>query len=170
MSLRDSDYNLTGIIAKPLYFGTFVNVILPGLLLLGCYYIEKGNGWAPMVDLYHLNTIRTVIAVLALAHLAAVIFWRTKIYNSPMIRRKDNFESDFKEEYYRRTKPLFLAIAATSLWGVLYFFLTGEFDNYFLGIFIYCFLVFQFVRPRFGLVQKLIERQEKMVKEGKLRS
>lgn len=170
MSLRDSDYNLTGIIAKPLYFGTFINVLLPGLLLLGCYYLEKGNGWASMVDPYYLNPIRTVIAVIALAHLGAVIFWRTKIYNSPMISRKDNFESDFKEEYYRRTKPLFVAIAAISLYGVIYFFLTGEFDNFFLGIYIFCFLVFQFVRPRFGLVQKLIERQEKLVKEGKLRS
>lgn len=169
MSFRDSDYNLTGIIAKPLYFGTFFNVILPGMLLLGCYYLEKGNGWASLVDPSYFNTLRVVIAVLALVHLAAVIFWRTKLYQSPMIRRVETFEADFAEEYFRRTKPLFLAIAAIALYAVAYFLITGEFDNFFLGIFIYCFVVFQFVRPRFGLVQKLIERQEKLAKQGQFR-
>jgi hypothetical protein len=168
MSLRDSDYNLTGIIAKPLYFGTFINVVLPGMLLLGCFYFLKGKG-TPLVDLYYLNTIRTVIAVVALAHLAVVFWWRTKLYVTPMVKNKETFETDFKEEYYQRTKPLFLAIASIALYAIIYIFLTGQFDNYFLGVFIYCFLAFQFVRPRYGLVQKLIERQEKLVAQGKFR-
>ncbi len=169
MSWRESDYNLTGIIAKPLYFGTFVNVIVPGLLLLGCYYIEKNSGWAPLIDLSALNTIRTVIAIAALVHLGLVVFWRTRIYQSPMIKKKETFELDFAAEYFRRTKPLFLAIASISLWAVLYFVLTGEFDNFFLAMYVFCFLVFQFVRPRYGLVQKLIERQEKLVSQGQFR-
>lgn len=168
MSLRESDYNLTGIIAKPLYFGTFVNVILPGLLLLASFYFLKGKA-TPLVDLYYLNTIRTVVAVAALGHLAVVFWWRTKLYVTPMVRSKETFEADFREEYYQRTKPLFLAIASIALYAIVYIVLTGQFDNYFLAIFIYCFLVFQFVRPRYGLVQKLIERQEKLVAEGKFR-
>ena len=170
MSLRDSTYNLTGIIAKPLYFGTFVNVVVPGMLLLLCFFIEKNRGWAPLVDLYYLNTIRTVIAVAALLHLGLVIWWRSKLYASPMIRKKETFEQDFAADYFRRTKPLFMAIASLALYSVIYFFLTGEFDNFFLGTFIYCFLVFQFVRPRYGLVQKLIERQEKLVAQGQFRA
>jgi hypothetical protein len=86
-----------------------------------------------------------------------------------MVKNKETFEADFKEEYYQRTKPLFLAIASIALYAIIYIFLTGQFDNYFLGIFIYCFLAFQFVRPRYGLVQKLIERQEKLVAQGKFR-
>jgi hypothetical protein len=170
MSLRDSDYDLTRIIAKPLYFGTFVNVIVPGILMLLCFYIEKNRGWAPLVDLYYLDTIRGVIAVAALVHLGLVIWWRTKLYASPMIRRKETFEQDFAAEYFRRTKPLFFAIASLALYGIFYFLVTGEFDNFFLGLFIYCFLVFQFVRPRYGLVQKLIERQEKLVAQGQLQA
>ena len=165
--LRDSEYDLTHIIVRPLYFGLFSNVLVPMGLLMVIYYLNN-RGWHPLVGDETANLLFYVFAAVALVHVGLVIAWRRKLYATPMITRQERFELDFTSEYLRRTRPLFIVIAAVSLYGFIYFFITGRFNESLLFV-IFSFLVFQLVRPRYGLVQKLIDKQQALVDKGQFR-
>lgn len=166
--LTEPEYDLTRIIAKPLYFGLFSNIMAPMAVLLVIYFIHNGQGWAPLVSESMANTLFYALAFVAVVHAGLVVWWRKKAYASPMVRRRETFEADFAAEYLRRTRPLFLAIGAVSLYGFVYYFLTGRFNESLMFV-VFSFLVFQLVRPRYGLVQKLIDRQTALVEKGEFR-
>ncbi|MFQ5454378.1 MAG: hypothetical protein ACE5D6_09365, partial [Candidatus Zixiibacteriota bacterium] len=52
-----------------------------------------------------------------------------------------------------------------SLYGFIYFFLTGRFKEAVFFV-VFSFLVFQIVRPRYGFIRKLIDSQKKLVERG----
>ncbi|MEW6051659.1 MAG: hypothetical protein AB1644_11450 [Candidatus Zixiibacteriota bacterium] len=161
----DTEYDLNHIIAKPLFFGMTVNIVVPMALLFVCYYLTT-HGTVPD----KLGETRTValylFGLLAVGEAVFAIWWRGRLFGTPMIRSRESFESDFASEYARRCRPLFVVIASISLYGYLFFFLSGEFNDavYFV---VFSFLVFQMVRPRHGMVRKLIDRQLGLVKQGR---
>jgi hypothetical protein len=97
---------------------------------------------------------------------AFAFWWRGKLLERPMVRRKETFQQDIMHGLFRASRPVFILIASISLYGYLYYFLTGRFSEAVFMV-LFSFIVFQFVRPRFGAVNKLIERQYKMAHEGK---
>ena len=64
----------------------------------------------------------------------------------PMVKREESFELDIAAELTRRSKPVFLMIAAVAIWGYLWFVLTGQFFESAMFV-IFSFIVFQAVRP-----------------------
>ena len=58
-----------------------------------------------------------------------------------------------------------MLIGAISLYGVIYFLLTGRFEETMFMV-ILSFIVFQIVRPRYGLVSKLIDTQYALAEKG----
>lgn len=160
----DSEYDLTGMIARPLYFGMLVNIMIPAGLLFLCYYIS--NRWHP--ENYvpgFANELFYIFCALALAQAGLALWMRNQRLELPMVRREESFEHDISTELFRRLKPVFVLIAAMSLWGVAYFFLTGRFTESVVFV-VLAFVVFQLVRPRFGSVRKLIAFQQDLVKRG----
>jgi hypothetical protein len=158
--------DVTHILVKPLYFGMLVNVTIPLVLLLIIYFLNKGAG-----GMNHFGegnqTLLFVFVGLAGLQTVGIIWWREKLFKSPMIRRPEQFESDFAKEYLSRCKPLFYAISSLSLYGVLFYFLTKQFTE--AAIFVLLsYVIFQLVRPRHGLVHKLIDRQRELVQKGQL--
>ncbi len=166
MSLLDSDnaVDTHRVIAKTIYFGMFVNVLLPMGLLLLCFYFDKykmvSNKVGDMGD-----TIFYMFGVLAVGH-AAYAFWsKTAAMRKPMVRRIDTLEQDLVVGLIGALKPTFLVIASISLYGYLYFYLTGRFrETVFMVLF--SFLVFQVIRPRYGAIEKFILYQKSLLSGG----
>jgi len=164
-SMFENKTDLARLLVKPLYFGLVVNIIIPMGLLLVCFYINNNNYVENRVDAFS-NILFYIFAIMALAEAGFALWWRTKLYDRPMIRRQETFEGDFVQALVARSKPVFILIASISIYGYIYFFLTGRFTEAVLFV-VFSFLVFQVVRPRYGMVQKLIARQEQLVKQGK---
>ncbi|PWB74285.1 hypothetical protein C3F09_04210 [candidate division GN15 bacterium] len=161
---QDDDYDLNRIIIRPLYFGLLANIVVPVALLFVCYYINN-RGPRPNALGDASDMVFYIFLVLAVAECGLAIWWRTKLFKSPMIRTKETFERDFSDEYLRRSRPLFILIASISIYGYIYFYLTGQF-NAAAWFVVGSFLVFQLVRPRHGLVRKLIDHQKQLVEKG----
>lgn len=153
------------ILARPLYFGLVSNVIIPMGLLLACYYHDKyyevDNKLGELA-----NPLFYVFLVMAATEGAFAYWWRGKLLEQPMVRRKESFQQDIMNGLLRASRPVFIIIASISLYGFLYYFLTGRFPEAVFMV-LFSFIVFQFVRPRFGAVKRLIEQQYKMALEGK---
>jgi hypothetical protein len=162
------EYDLNRIIVRPLYFGLIVNITIPMALLFVCYWVNNkygvpdklGSGAEPLMY---------VLAAVALAEAVFAVWWRGKLFGQPMIRRKETFEEDFAAEYYLRCRPLFSLIASISIYGFVFYYLTGRFNASAMFV-IFSFLVFQLVRPRFGLVKKLLDRQREMMERGRFKT
>ncbi len=161
---NDDDIDLTHIIVKPLYFGLLANVTVPLVLLFVIYYFHNKSAGVNHVG-ESVNLFLYIFAALALLETLAIIWWREKLFKTPMIRRRETFESDFGAEYLKRCKPLFIAIASLSFWGFLYYVLTGRFQESAIFVLL-SYLVFQIVRPRHGLVRRLIIKQRELVERG----
>ena len=160
------DLDLNRIVVGPLYLGMVTNILIPMALLMICYYINNNYGVTDNLE----DTAQSVFILfcaLAIAEGGFAIWYRSKLFGQPMIRRRETFEEDFTESYKARCRPLFLLIASMSIYGYLFFFLTGRFNEAVLFV-VFSFLVFQIVRPRHGLVRKLAERQMAMVEQGRL--
>ncbi|MFZ5979948.1 MAG: hypothetical protein ACOYVF_04890 [Candidatus Zixiibacteriota bacterium] len=156
--------NLATIIVKPLYFGLVSNIVIPMALLLVCYYINNNYPVENKIG-DAANIVFYLFAFLALVEAGFALWWRNLIYHKPMIRRAETFEADFVEALLARSKPVFLVIASISVYGYLYFFLTGRFPEAVLFV-VFSFLVFQVVRPRYGMVKKLLIHQQSLVDNG----
>ncbi|MBD3401338.1 hypothetical protein GF420_00460 [candidate division GN15 bacterium] len=164
-SIFDEEYDLSAIIVKPLYFGMFVNIIVPMILLALCYHLNNtqqvNNKVGDMA-----NLLFYVFAAGAVLEAVAALLLRQRMLKAPMIRRKETFEEDFGEQLNKRSRVVFVIIASISLWGIIYFFLTARFTEAVLFV-VLSFIVFQLVRPRYGSTRKFVEAQEKLVAEGK---
>jgi len=164
----DDDYDLNRIIVRPLYFGLLSNIIVPVAGLFVCFYINnKGPRWNMLGD--SADLVFYLFLAMAAAETAFAIWWRAKLFKSPMIRTRETFEKDFSDEYLHRSRPLFILIASISIYGYIYFYLTGQF-NAAAWFVVGSFLVFQLVRPRHGLVRKLIDHQKELVEKGQFRT
>jgi len=153
------------IIARPLYFGLLSNVVLPMAVLLLCYYFDRHYGVENKLgDLA--NPTFYVFLILAATQGAFAYWWRGRLMAQPMVRRKETFQQDIIYGLLRVSRPVFILIAAISGYGYLYYFLTGRFSEAVFMV-LFSFIVFQFVRPRFGAVDKLLEQQYKLAESGR---
>ncbi|UCD63630.1 MAG: hypothetical protein JSW34_12940 [Candidatus Zixiibacteriota bacterium] len=163
-SRADEKYDLNRIIIKPLYFGLVVNVLIPMGLLLICFYFENQRTWYNRIGDFA-NTLFYLFGLLSLAQTALAVWLRRKLLAAPMIRRKETFEDDLIQSLLKKTRPISYVIALIAAYGLVYFLLTGRFKET-VALVVFSFLVFQIVRPRFGFIRKLIERQEALVEKG----
>jgi len=166
--LDNNDYDLNQIIVRPLYFGLVSNILIPMALLLVCYYLHVHYGRDNKVGELA-NQLFFIFAALALFHAVFALWWRSKRLRQPMVRRKETFEQDVTSGLLSACRPVFVIIAAISVYGFLYFFLTGRFTEMVVFVFI-SFVVFQLVRPRYGFARKMIAQQQKLIKQGQFRS
>lgn len=153
------------IVARPLYFGLICNVIIPMGLLMACFYHDKYYDIENKLGDFA-NPLFYVFLVMAATEGAFAFWWRGKLLEQPMVRRKETFQLDMIYGLLRASRPVFIIIASISLYGYLYYFLSGRFPEAVFMV-LFSFIVFQIVRPRFGAIKKLIERQYKMAQEGK---
>jgi hypothetical protein len=162
----DADYDLAAMIARPLYFGMMFNIVIPAALLFGCHYLSSNTymtNYIPGIA----NGLLYVFAFLALGQAALALWWRNLLMAKPMVIREASFEYDIGNELLKRSKPVFLLIAAITFWGYAYFLLTGRFAESAIFV-VFSFVVFQVVRPRYGSVGKLIRYQRALVDRGHL--
>ena len=161
-------FDIIPMMARTLYFGMFTNVILPVAVLMVCYYIQN-NYPQPNRAGDMANTLFYVFGALAIAEAGAAFLLRSRLFKRPMVRRVETMESDISNELLRRCRPLFLLVASISLYGYLYFYLTGRFQEAVFMV-VFSFLVFQVIRPRHGFLHKLIAYQQQLVEQGKFRT
>ncbi len=153
------------IVAKPLYFGLISNVIIPMGLLMACFYHDKYYDIENKLGDFA-NPLFYVFLVMAATEGAFAFWWRGKLLEQPMVRSKETFQKDIMDGLIRASRPVFIIIASISMYGYLFYFLTGSFREAVFMV-LFSFIVFQIVRPRLGGVNKFIERQYKMTQEGK---
>ncbi len=166
--LENNNYDLNQIVVRPLYFGLMSNILIPMALLLVCYYINVHYSRDNIIgDLA--NSLFYTFVVMALGQAAFALWWRSQKLRQPMVRRKETFEEDIPAGLLRTCRPVFLIIAAISVYGYLYYFLTGRFTEMVVFVF-FSFIVFQLVRPRHGLVRKVIAQQRELVQQGRFRT
>ena len=163
---NDRDYDLPSLVIKPLYFGLVVNILIPMGLLLICYYVEMHNPPPDRLG-FNASTVFIVFAILAVAEAALALWIRSKQFAKPMVTQIDHLEEDVKRALIKRSRPVFAMVAAISFWGVVFYFLTGRFNEG-VAFVVFSFVVFQFVRPRYGTAQKLLDRQYEMATRGQL--
>lgn len=168
MSLRigEEDYDLVPLVAKPLYLGLLVNVVIPMALLLVCYYISNHSYVENRVGDFA-NSLFYIFVVLSLAEAGFALWMRKKLLDAPMVRSEATLLEDIQKALVQRSRPVFVIIAAISIYGYLYFFLTGRFQETAMMV-LFSFIVFQLVRPRVGSVRKLVARQRELFVQGKL--
>ncbi len=160
----DTDYDLAAMIARPLYFGMMFNIVVPAALLFGCHYLNSNTYMTNHIpDIA--NGLFYVLAFVGLGQAALALWWRNRSMAKPMVKRVESFEQDIGNELLVRSKPVFLLIAAITLWGNGYFLLTGRFTESVVFV-VFSFVVFQVVRPRYGSVRKLIRYQQALVDRG----
>jgi len=165
MSLRDyEDYDVTNMVAKPLYFGMLINVMIPGGLLFVCFYVNQHYPFENRISELA-NVLFYVLAAISIAQAGLALWWRHKKFGAPMVRKKETMKQDLMRGIMACSRPAFLLISSISLWGFVYFWLTGRFQETALLV-VFSFLVFQVVRPRHGAIRKLIDHQSKLVEEG----
>jgi small-conductance mechanosensitive channel len=163
---NNSDYDLNQVIVKPIYFGLVTNILIPMLLFLVCYYIQSHGGRGNAAGDFA-NALFFLFAALALLQAAFALWWRKRRLQWPMVKGSETFEEDIAGGLLRACRPVFVVIAALTLYGYLYFFLTGRFTETVVFVF-FSFIVFQLVRPRHSLARKLIALQRKLVEQGDL--
>lgn len=160
------DIDLNRIIAKPLYFALLVNIVIPMGGLMFCYYQNQqaflSNRIGDFADI-----LFYIFCALALGHAAYGLWWKFNLHKQPMVHRIETFEEDVTEFLNRKSRPIFLIIAGICVYGFLFFLLTGRFNEVVFLVF-FSFLVFQVVRPRYGGVKKILERQLLMVERGEV--
>ncbi len=159
-------YDVTSLVAKPLYFGMVLNVMLPAAILFLCYYANN-NYFVENRIPSMANALFYVFAAFAVAESGLAVWWRNKRFQEPMIHSEKTFERDLLMTLIAFSRKLFLLTTSISVWGFVYFLLTGRFQECAVFV-ILSFLVFQVVRPRYGSVRKLIAAQEELVEQGKL--
>jgi hypothetical protein len=164
----DDAYDLNRMIVRPIYFGLVVNILMPMALFLVCYYIQTHGGRQNAVG-DSAGALFYLFVVLALLQGGFALWWRRKRLALPMIRCADTFEEDVGGRLLWACRPVFVVIAAITLYGFVYFFLTGRFTEMVIFVF-FSFIVFQVVRPRHGLVRKVIKQQSALVDQGKFRA
>jgi hypothetical protein len=160
---RDLDlkYDINQIVARPLYFGLLVNVLIPIGLLFVCYYIDRNNPLPNKIGDFA-NSLFFIFCVLAILEAVGAVLWRNVLLKQQMVRREETFQSDLIQGMMSRLRPVFLVIAAISIYGFVYFYLTGRFLET-MAFVLFSFLTCQVVRPRPGGIRKLIESQEKFL-------
>jgi len=166
MDVEDFDYNR--IIIKPLYFGLISNIIIPMALLLVCYYLESKKILGNMAGDFA-STLFYIFAVVSIAQAGLALWWRTVVFKKPMIKRQETFEHDFTIAVLERSKPIFLLIAAISIYGYIFFFVTAQFKEAVFFV-VFSFVVFQVVRPRIGFLKSAIKTQIELTGQGKYQS
>jgi hypothetical protein len=164
----DDKFDLPKMIIKPLYFGMGVNVLAPMAILLVCFYLNQ-HVYMPNRVGTMANTLFWLFGVMALSEAGLALWWRFRLMRKPMVRRQETMEEDIRAELLRRSRPVFVMIASISLWGYLYFFLAGRFEESVFFV-LFSFIVFQVVRPRYGYVRQLIRRQREMLERHELLS
>ena len=152
------------IMNKSLYFGMMSNIIIPMGLLLACYFYEQRYHPANNIGDFA-NTLFYIFLTFGATQGAIAFWWRQQLLLKPMIRRKETFQTDLALGLTKICRPVFMLVAAISLYGLIYFFLTGRFEETMFMV-ILSFVVFQVVRPRYGLVNKLIENQYALAEKG----
>lgn len=156
-------YDLNRIIVRSLYFGLLTNIIVPAVLLYGCFYLS-GHRYMPNRLGEAGNWLYYVLVVISLLQGGLAVWWRQKRYARPMIRTQESMEQDLAQGLLVASRPVFVLIAAVSLWGCLYFLLTGRFnESVFLVLLSY--LIFLVVRPRYGSLKRFVDRQQELFQQ-----
>jgi len=156
------------LIVKLLYFGLVVNILAPAAGLLVCHYVDSNYGRHNIIgDLA--NPVFFVFAALALLQAGFALWWRAKRLRRPMISGKERFEQEIITGLLGACRPVFVVIAAISVYGYLYFFLSGRFTETLVFI-VFSFIVFQVVRPSRRFTRKLIARQKELLERSQPQS
>ncbi|MCP4685226.1 MAG: hypothetical protein GY867_07230, partial [bacterium] len=108
MSLRDyENYDVTGMVAKPLYLGMVINVMVPGGLLFLCFYLNRHYPLENRIpDLA--DGLFWVFALISVAQAGLALWWRHKNFGAPMVRRKETIEKDLMRGIMACSRPSFL--------------------------------------------------------------
>lgn len=161
---KDYEIDYHGIIAKTLYSGMFLNILFPMGGLMVCYYLDQ-NSMVSNKSGDMANGLFYIFGLLAVLQAAYAFWMRSKAFRRPMIRREETFETDLAAGLFKASRPIFLIIASISLYGYIYFYLTGRFKETVFLVFM-SFLIFQVVRPRIGIVRKLVKEQKMKIQKG----
>ncbi len=160
----EGDFDLSRVIAKTLYFGFAVNIVVPMVGLFACYYYYNNHFIDNQVgDLA--NTLFYVFGFLSLSKAGLALWWFQNRMHAPMVRSAGTFEQDLTTAIVARSKPIFILISTINMYGFLYFILTGRFQETVFFV-VFSFLVFQIVRPRYGSVRKIVQRQRNLIEDG----
>jgi len=160
----DQKYDIIAMVAKPLYVGILINILIPMGGVLVCYYVNTHYPLPNQIGGFA-NSLFYIFVAMGLLQSALALWWRTKRFERPMVRRAESFEDDIKRNLVAALRPVFLLIAGVCLYGYAYFLLTGRFMEAVLFVF-GSFLVFQIVRPRQGSIRKLLEYQQELMERN----
>jgi len=157
------DIDVTPFVAKPLHFAMAVNMVIPMILLFVCYYVNEHAPFSNRVGEFA-NLLFYILCGLSLIDTGIALWWRSRLFSDTLVTRKETFEGDLLMALVRKMRSIFLVVAAISVYGVLYFFLTARFVEALFFV-IFSFLVFQVVRPREGMMRKIIAAQRRHLGE-----
>ncbi|HOP06481.1 MAG TPA: hypothetical protein PLF13_04235 [candidate division Zixibacteria bacterium] len=162
--LSHDKYDLARIIVRPLYFGMFANILIPGVLAFLCYWLNQ-NSPRPNNLGDSANTVFYLIGLISIVQALVAIWMRQRLLGRPLVHSEKTFEDDLTANLKRGLIPIMIIIALIAFYGGVYYFLTGRFEAS-LIIMLFSFVAFQVIRPRLRSARTLVERQEKMLARG----
>ncbi len=162
---NDSDHgvDIITIIAKTLYLGMVTNVIMPAALLFVCYYINENYTVSNKVGDMS-NSLFFVFGILAVGQAVYAYWKKSNDIRKPMATNPEMFADQITIGIVKVFRKIFMIVASISLYGYLYFFLTGRFKDAMFMVLL-SFIVFQFIRPRQSAIEKIIMHQKNLLNE-----
>ncbi len=129
-----------------LYFGLFLNVFLPAILiLLGIFLRSKGIGAKPISSI---NIILYVLLAASAGEVLFIFFFKRKFFSK--------IKPD-KESFLQMNLIVFSLALSPTVYGLVYFLLGGE-VRWFLAFVIITLLCFRVFKPNLEKTEKLFER------------
>jgi len=164
--VEESKIDVNRLLIRPLYFGLLLNILVPIALLAIVYFLEKKAVMSGTLDPETYNVIFWILCVVAIADGVLTFVIKQKLFFAPMIKTEKTFEDDLIQGFLRNSIVCYAMVMAIAVYGFVLFILGGNFETMVLFVLI-SMIAYQFIRPRFGFAEKVIDAQKKYVGEGR---
>ncbi|MFQ5608626.1 MAG: hypothetical protein ACE5GA_11830 [Candidatus Zixiibacteriota bacterium] len=158
--------DITKVTLNVTYLSLLLGIGAPAALLLAGYVMDAPDRHR-FQDPAHEELFFWLLIGLSVAESLAAIMLKKRLFARPMILSETSFAQDFAAGMRTNSLTIFVVVDAIAVYGLSFFLLGGNLDG--LALFcIFSVVAFQLVRPRAGFVEQILERQERLVAEGKL--
>jgi len=162
----ESKIDINKLLIKPIFYGLFINILMPVILLGIVYYLDSSGFDGGDATSSEYNIFFWALCVISIIEGMLAFFFRQRLFFAPMIVSKETFEKDLHDRFLTNCIICFAFTSAIAVYGVVLFFMGGPFETTVLFVLI-SMIAYQLVRPRVGFTEKVVAAQEKHVEEGR---
>lgn len=156
-------YDTIAMLSKPMMLGMLINVLMPALLVVYCYWRQSTD--PPTLSEPNLVML-AMLGMVSISEIGISLFFKYRLLKVPMVTDAAQAEAQMGQVLIRHSVICHSLLASIAVYGAIGFTLWGDF-RLMIGAAVVSFLAYQFIRFRIGFVEKFVEAQENFLKTGK---